>query len=769
MGNTVYDYMDWPRIEAVVYGEEASPKDVMGPRVTPDGILIQGFFPGAAKAFVISGVDVFEMEKEDETGYFAVLLPGREIPDYRFKAQFEEREEEFPDPYGFPNLFTEEEEKRFLAGTFYEAYKRFGAHPAELNGKKGTFFAVWAPNAVRVSLVGDFNGWDGRRLPMHKMPGSGIFEIFVPGLGKGTVYKYEIKTARGVCFLKSDPYAFETEAPGKDASVVHDISGFEWSDDEWMKNHRVPGDRKQPAAIYETSLTEWKDAEALLGFLKETGYTHVELKPVMEYLDENTDGYSTTSYFAPTKRFGQPEDFQKLVDKLHQAGIGVICDWTPAQFPQNEAGLKLFDGTPLYEYPEERYAVHPFWGTMLYNYRSPMVADFLISNACFWAEVYHVDGLRFDDVDAMLYLDYGRAPGQFRTNLYGSNENLEAVEFLKHLNSILKKRNPGILLIAQEDGFWPQLTDSVENDNPGFDYKWNNAFTRQLLHYLAVDPVMRKNHHDDLTLSMLYAYSEHYVLTLGSRDTAGLAAFRDRIWGNTADQKEAQIRAAYAYLYMHPGIKMTAYGENLSEQSKTFLKDLNRLYVDHPALYLKDDDPDGFEWIQLMKYDENVLTFLRKTGKEEETLLVICNFAAIPYENYRTGVPFSGKYKEIFNSENRKYGGAGYGNPRAKASKAEKCDERDYTLTVKLPALSVLVFSCTPETESLPEGSEVKKKIPAPGEILKKTESPLTAAGNVVKTAARSAAKKASDTAKKASDTARKASDTLKKKAATKK
>ena len=753
--------MDWPRIEAVVYGEESSPKDVMGPRVTPDGVLVQGFFPDASSVCVVSGNTVLEMEQEDEAGYYAALLPGNEIPDYRFRVTYAEKVEEYADPYAFPNLFTEEEEKQFLGGVFYDAYRRMGAHPVEISGKKGVHFTVWAPNAVRVSLVGDFNGWDGRRLPMHKMPASGIFEIFVPDLPVGTVYKYEIRTRRGECLLKADPYAFEAEAPGKDASVVCDLSGYTWKDADWMKNRKRFDERTEAAAIYETSLQDWADADSLVSFLKETGYTHVELKPVMEYLDDNSDGFSTTSYFAPTKRYGLPGDFQKLIDVLHRAGIGVICDWTPAQFPQNEAGLKFFDGTPLYEYPDEQYAYHPFWGTKLYNYRSPMVVDFLISNACYWAEVYHVDGLRFDDVDAMLYLDYGRQAGDFRTNIFGSNENLDAVEFLKHMNSILKKRFPGILLIAQEDGFWPQLTESVENDHTGFDYKWNNSFTTQLLNYLAIDPVMRKDHHDELTLSMLYAYSEHYVLTLGSRDASSLAALRDRVWGNEKDQKKAQIRAAYAYLYTHPGIKMTAPGEQLPDQVKAFLQDLNRMYVTHPALYKKDDNPDGFEWIQLMKYDENVITFLRKDERKEDTLLVVCNFSAVPYENYRTGVPFYGKYKEIFNSDSRVYGGGGYGNPRAKASKAAKCDERDYMLTIKLPPLSVLVFSCTPEKEPV-LGAKVKA---AAEKKVKKTETGTKAAKTSkaakeikdVKEAKISPKDAAKTTAKKALDTIKKA------------
>ena len=339
------------------------------------------------------------------------------------------------------------------------------------------------------------------------------------------------------------------------------------------------------------------------------------------------------------------------------------------------------------------------WGTMLYNYGSPMVRDFLIANACFWTEVYHVDGFRMDDVDAMLYLDYGRNMGEWQPNLYGTNENLYAVEFLKHLNSIVKKRNPGVLLIAQEDGLWPELTDSVENDHLGFDYKWSGGWTRDFLEYLASEPENRKRSHDQLTLSTLYAYSEHYILTLGSRDVGTLDDFRTRIWGDE-NQKEAEIRAAYGYMTLHPGCKMSAPDKEMPKALKEYIRDLNTLYKEQPALWKKDDDYEGLEWIQLMKYEENVLTFLRKTENPSETLLAVCNFAADTYENYQVGVPYAGKYKEIFNSDLKKYGGNGVGNPRVKTAKSQEWDERPYSIKMKIPALGILVFSVTPQEET---------------------------------------------------------------------
>ena len=702
-----YDYMDWPRIEAVIYGEEASPRDVMGPRITKDGVLLQGFFPKALKARILSEGKTYEMELQDEAGYFAALLSLRKIPLYQFHVTWEDHEKTFADPYSFPCQITEDEEKAFCEGVFYEAYKRLGAHPMVIDGADGTYFAVWAPNAQRVSLVGDFNEWNGQFLPMHRCPMSGIYELFVPGVGPETIYKYEILQKGGQVHLKADPYAFRAEEPAGDASVVTDLGDFAWADDDWMCFRSRFADHREAMSIYETSVTDWASSDELLGFLKDTGYTHVEFHPVMEYLEEATDGYSTSSYFAVTRRFGDPADFQALINALHVAGIGVLLDWTPAQFPRHEAGLSCFDGTPLYEVADPAFNVHPMWDTMLYNYGSPMVVDFLISNACFWCEVYHADGLRLDDVDAMLYLDYGRKPAETRLNIYGTNENLEATEFLKHLNSILRKRNPGVLLIAQEDGLWPELTGDVEEDHIGFDYKWSGGWTADLLQYLSVDPILRKNYHDQLTLSMLYAYCERYILTLGVRDVGSLASFRDRLWGDAA-QKAAQVREAYAYMILHPGCKMSAPDKDMPEALRAMIKDMNALYKNTPALHLMDNEYEGFEWIQLMKYEENVLAFLRKTDKPGETILAVCNFSAVPFSSYQVGVPFAGKYKEVFNTDREAYGGDNRVNPRMKTALLSECDERAYSIKLKLPALGIAVFTCTPEEQDQVPAKKVK-------------------------------------------------------------
>lgn len=696
MADKAYEYMDWPRIEAIVYGEEASPRDVMQPMVTEDGVLIQGFFPGTDAAEVVVGKTSYPMILEDEAGYYAVMLPLKRIPEYRFRVTRGSMKKTFYDAYECPCQITEEEEKAFCAGVYYKAYEKLGAHPGICGGVKGTYFAVWAPNAIRVSVVGDFDRWDGRRLPMHRMPMSGIFELFVPGVQAGVSYQYEIKIKGGNVQRKSDPYGNGTQGAPSVISVVTDLGDFSWQDEAWMKEREKFASREVPVSIYETDVTEWKNSSELVAFLKETGYTHVEFHPVMEYLDQSSGGYSTSSYYAVTTRFGTAADFRALVEDLHQAGIGVILDWAPAQFPRFDAGLEKFDGTPLYEVQDPAMAVHPMWGTMLYNYGSPMVKDFLISNAFFWLDEFHVDGFRMDDVDAMLYLDFGREAGQWTANLYSSNENLQALEFLKHLNSVVKKQYPGILLIAQEDGLWPQLTDSVENDHLGFDYKWSGGWTKDLLTYLEAEPENRKDHYDQLTLSMMYAYSEHYVLTLGKRDVGCREEFLKKLPGSSK-QKAAQLRAAYAYLTVHPGIKMTAPDGDEKTEMKEYLHDLNELYRTYPALYSMDGNSDGFEWIQFTSSDENIVAFLRKTEKKNETLLVVCNFSPVSYDSYHVGVPFAGKYKEIFNSDNGKYGGQGVINARAKASVQEECDAHKNSLKLKLPAYGVAVFTCTEE------------------------------------------------------------------------
>lgn len=723
MENQAYEYMNWPRIEGIVYGEENAPRDVMQPRIVPEGVLVQGYFPEAAKVTVetAKGRHKFVMEQEDEAGYFAAILPYKRIPSYEFLIENKEgTTSRRKDCYAFPSLITEEDEKKFCAGVNYEVYKKLGAHYCTNKGVEGTSFAVWAPNAVHVSVVGDFNQWDGRGTLMHRCPMSGIYELFIPGVKPGALYKYEIKVKGGNTILKADPYGGQSEMPPATASVVPDETAYAWQDDKWMKARKKYAGKDVPLSIYEADPFTWKAPDGkipedykslgreLAAYASKEGYTHVELTPVMEYLDEKSRGYTTFSYYSPSRRLGKRKDFMEMISTLHEAGVGVILDWTPAQFPGTSAGLALFDGTCLYEPDWIQRKYHAMWGTYLYKYGSPMVKNFLIANAWYWIREFHVDGLRFDDVDAMLYLDYGRKDGEWLPNMYGTNENLDAIEFLKHLNSIVKKKVPEVLLIAQEDGLWPDLTDSVENDHLGFDYKWSGGWTKDFLDYLSVDPQQRAGRHDELTLSMLYAYSEEYILTLASRDVGTYQEFLDKLPGSQ-QEKEATLRAAYGYLMTHPGKKMQALDADAPAPVQEYIKALNELYLGQPALYQKDDETEGFEWVQLMKAKEHIIAFLRKTDKPEDTLLVICNFSPETYENYSVGVPYPGKYKEILNSDAAKFGGTGAVNPRIKMSKKVECDEKENSITVKVPPLGISVFSYSQKVEKMTDNQGAKK------------------------------------------------------------
>ena len=483
MEEKLYDYMDWAEIEAVVYSEENHPRDILGPRVTEDGILIQAFFPGATRAAVhtIRDGKQTEMVCEDEAGFFAVLLPGKKIPSYTLIYwDGDGNQMEHYDPYAYPMQFTEQEQKQFENGICYSIYEKLGAHPVKIDGVSGVYFAVWAPNAIRVSVVGNFNNWDGRAYQMNLLE-SGIYELFIPGVRAGDIYKYEIKAKGGLTYLKSDPYANAAQLRPNNASVVVDLGKYAWQDENWMKKRGVTQGDKAPISVYEVHLGSWKKpddgrefynyreiAPMLASYVKELGYTHVELMPVMEHPLDESWGYQVTGYYAPTARYGTPDDFRYFMDTMHQNDIGVILDWVPAHFPRDTFGLSAFDGTCLYEHFDPRQGSHPHWGTLIYNYGRPEVKNFLIANALFWAKEYHADGIRMDAVASMLYLDYGKQDGEWVANIYGGNENLEAIEFLKHLNSIFKKEFPDALLIAEESTAWPKVPFTEQMRDEGY-------------------------------------------------------------------------------------------------------------------------------------------------------------------------------------------------------------------------------------------------------------------------------------------------------------
>ena len=724
--------MDWPEIEAVVYSEEYAPREILGPHVTGDGVLVQCFFPGADKVTVKTTKDgrEYPMSKEDDAGYFAVLLSGRKIPEYTYLVEQEGEQIECYDAYAFPCQITLEEEQKFINGICYDIYEKLGAHPMTVNGVDGVYFAVWAPNAARVSVVGDFNHWDGRVYQMQRLSVSGIYELFIPQIPVGSLYKYELKLKDGLTYLKADPYANQAELRPATASVVADLTKYIWKDQTWMKERKKIQTEDAPMFVYEMHLASWKKPEdgrefynyrelapMIVAYVKEMGYTHVELMPVMEHPFDASWGYQVTGYYAPTSRYGSPEDFMYFVDTLHQAGIGVILDWVPAHFPRDTFGLANFDGTCLYEHLDPRQGYHPHWGTLIYNYGRPQVKNFLIANALFWTEKFHADGIRFDAVASMLYLDYGKNDGEWVANIYGGNENLDAVELLKHLNSIFKKKHPDALLIAEESTAWPRVTGSVDTEEGlGFDYKWNMGWMNDFIGYMSNDPYFRGAHHNELTFSMVYAYSERFMLSLSHDEVVHQKGSLLEKMPGTEDKKFANLRAAYGFFMAHPGKKLLFMGQEYGQvhewaenkaldwedlekpahrQMQNYMKALIQLYKTQPALWKLDYDSDGFEWINCVEWEKSMVTFLRKSKKQEDTLVVICNFSDVAYEEELVGVPYAGKYKEILNSDAKEYGGTGVVNPRVKIAKKEETDDRPYTIKVKVAPLSVAIYSFT--------------------------------------------------------------------------
>ncbi len=783
MDKTLYSMMDWAGIEELVYSEAANPHQLLGPHVTENGLLVQAFIPTAAAISVkVKGGKEYPMEMADEAGFFAALIPRKTVAEYTLAVTYDNGDvREIGDPYAYEPQIGEEELGKFAAGIYYDAYEKLGAHIMEIKGVKGVYFAVWAPCAMRVSVVGDFNIWDGRRHQMRRLGDSGVFELFIPGLDKGAVYKYEVKAKNGDAMLKADPYGNYAELRPNNASIVWDINNYQWSDQSWMTAREKTEHRNKPMSIYEMHLGSWirkpvaeaedgkpivgsefynyrEIAEKLAVYVKDMGYTHVELMPVMEHPLDASWGYQVTGYYAPTSRYGTPDDFQYFVDYLHGQGIGVILDWVPAHFPRDLAGLACFDGTCVYEHKDPRQGAHPHWGTLIYNYGRPQVSNFLIANALYWAKKYHADGIRMDAVASMLYLDYGKNPGEWVANIYGGHENLEAVEFLKHLNSIFKKQTGNAMLIAEESTAWPKITGDVKEGSLGFDYKWNMGWMNDFLGYMQCDPYFRCHHYGELTFSMLYAYSEEFILVFSHDEVVhGKGSIAGKMPGETFEAKFSNLRAAYGFMMTHPGKKLLFMGQDMGQisewneneslpwnlldydihsQTREYVKALNKLYRTYPALYQLDDHPDGFQWMDCTSGQDNIVSFVRKTGKPEETLLVVCNFAPVQHDDYQVGVPFHGKYKEIFNSESKAFGGCGVVNPRVKTSKAEECRGREESIQIQLAPLGVQIYTCTPVEEekkaAVSKKTETKKTATAekaaPAEVKKEKKAGKAAA-----------------------------------------
>ena len=736
MDNKLYKMMDWPKIEEIIYSECDNPHELLGPHPVGGQTLIQAYFP-MARAITIRFEDKLEdveMELADDDGFFAVLLPYDKLPNYHYLViGSDDSKSVCGEPYRFAPLITREDTEKFRHGIHYTIYEKLGAHPCEIDGVQGTYFAVWAPNAIRVSVVGDFNHWDGRVHQMRRLWDSGIFELFIPGVKPGDLYKFELKAQGGLTYLKADPYGNASQMRPETASVVADLTKFEWEDEAFLKNRTAFQTGDAPVSVYEMylgSFAEPKEGEyyanyreiapKLIDYIKKMGYTHVELMPVMEHPFDGSWGYQVIGYYAPTSRYGSPEDFMYFINELHKAGIGVILDWVPAHFPRDSYGLSNFDGTCLYEHLDPRQGAHPHWGTLIYNYGRAEVSNYLIANALFWIEKFHADGIRMDAVASMLYLDYGKKDGEWVANMFGGKENLEAIELIKHLNSIMKKRNPGVLTIAEESTAFPMITGALDKGGLGFDLKWNMGFMNDYLGYIKNDPYFRSYHHGEITFSMIYAYSEKFMLVYSHDEVVhGKATLAGKMPGGTKEEKLADLRLTYAYTMTHPGKKLLFMGQDIAEFDEwnearrvewnlledpahagvaRLMQDLNHLYCNNKALSELDDDSNGFQWMNCISANDCYLTFVRKGADPENLLLIVANFAGKEQE-ITTGVPADGMYREIINTDDAKYGGSGIVNSEVLKAQAIEWDEKPYSVTVKVAPQSASILQFVPYTE----------------------------------------------------------------------
>jgi len=717
-------------IEAIVGGYHGDAFRVLGPhsvrkRGGQPRWEVRAFLPQAERAdVVLAGGQLCPMVKQHPQGFFCASLSGEPAP-YRLRLRlWDESEIELDDPYRFGPQISDADLYLHTEGTLHEAYKSFGAHTLVVDGSPGVRFAVWAPNAEDVTVAGEFNDWDIRRHPMRRRNG-GVWELFIPGLGQGAVYKYNVRSRfAGYQQLKADPYAFYCEAPPKSASVVWDIERYRWGDAEWMDRRGRTDWLKSPISIYEVHLESWlrgpmgqaltyrELAIKLVEYVKRMGYTHIELLPIMEHPFSGSWGYQVTGYFAPTSRFGTPDDFRFFVDHFHQAGIGVIVDWVPGHFPKDAHGLVFFDGTALYEHADPRKGEYREWGTMVFNYGRNEVRAFLISNALFWLKEYHIDGLRVDAVASMLYLDYSRKAGEWIPNQYGGNENLEAIDFLRRFNE-LAHQVPGAFTVAEESTAFPGVSKPVYLNGLGFTMKWNMGWMHDMLGYFSQDPIYRKYHHNAITFSLLYAFHENFVLPISHDEVVhGKGSLLGKMPGDEW-RMFANARAFLAYMWGHPGKKLLFMGQDIGQreewnsnsavrwellefdfhrQLQDLVRELNRLYAANPALYQVDFHYSGFEWVDFHDWENSIISFARHSEEPRETVLFCCNFTPMPRFAYEFGVPEEGFYEEILNTDSEIYGGSNLGNGGLVSSRPLPRHNRAQSISVTLPPLAVVAF-----------------------------------------------------------------------------
>ncbi|MDO5756483.1 MAG: 1,4-alpha-glucan branching protein GlgB [Rhodobacterales bacterium] len=699
-----------------------------GPTGAP---VVRVFAPEAAEVTVLesaTGRSVATLERVDPEGFFSGSMGRRRRPfAYRLRLRAGDAEWERADPYAFGPVLGEFDEHLMAEGRHEELYTRLGAHPMTHEGVEGTAFAVWAPNARRVSVVGDFNAWDGRRNPMRRRYRAGVWELFIPSLRKGTIYKYEILDVQGNLLpLKADPVGFAAEHPPATASVVSGLPDHDWQDSGWMQGQRSLTPTQEPVSIYEVHPGSWRRgdgdrvlsydelAEQLVDYATDMGFTHIEFLPLSEHPFTGSWGYQPIGMFAPTSRHGSPEEFARLVDRLHNAGVGVIVDWVPAHFPSDRHGLVRFDGTALYEHEDPRLGFHRDWNTLIYNFGRTEVANFLRASALYWLREFHVDALRVDAVASMLYLDYSRNPGEWVPNRFGGRENLDAVEFLRGTNSAVSARTPGALMIAEESTAWPGVSRPVEEDGLGFDFKWNMGWMHDTLEYMQTDPIHRKYHHSQMTFGLHYAFTENFILPISHDEVVhGKKSLLSKMPGDRW-QQFANLRAYLGFMWTHPGKKLLFMGCEFGQEREwnhdmsldwhllddpahaglqNLVRDLNRVYREIPALHARDCAPEGFEWIDGGDADNNVFSYLRRGGDDNPPVAVICNMSPVLREGFRVGLPTEGHWREIMNTDATEYGGSGAGNGGAVFATAPGMHGRPAAATLTLPPLAVLVLT----------------------------------------------------------------------------
>jgi len=662
-------------------------------------------------------------------GLFEAWLPGAaEIFPYRIKAFFDNGAQSvFYDCYSFLPLLGEDDLYLFNQGSHDRIYEKLGAHVLVHQGVSGVLFAVWAPSASRVSVLGDFNQWDGRRHPMRERGVSGIWELFIPHLEVGTLYKFEIKTRDGTLLIKSDPFAFSFEKRPRTAAIVHSLDGFPWTDQAWMEKRPTGDPLREPLVIYEVHLGSWRRyrdqgnrwptyreaAEELVRYVKEMGFTHVQFLPIAEHPFDGSWGYQVTGYYAPTSRFGSPQDFMYLVDCFHAEGIGVILDWVPAHFPRDPHALEFFDGTHLFEHADPRQAEHKDWGTLIFNYGRNEVRNFLIANALYWFDKYHIDGLRVDAVASMLYLDYSRKDGDWIPNRYGGRENLEAIAFLQELNTKVFRDYPGVMTIAEESTDWPGVTRPAHLGGLGFLFKWNMGWMHDMLSFMSMDPIHRSYHTENLTFALLYAFNENFILPLSHDEVVhGKASLLGKMPGDDW-QKFANLRLLLGYMYAEPGKKTLFMGGEFGQWSEwnhdrelewellkyephaalqQYVRDLNAIYRREPALYEHDYDQSGFQWIDFRNSGSTVISFMRKAASSDVPLVFVFNFTPVPREQYRIGVPQEAFYRELINSDSGLYGGSNVGLSGGRKSEPIPAHGFSHSLNLTLPPLGMLIL-----------------------------------------------------------------------------